>query len=67
MEWIDVNERMPDHNGNVLCCNINVDDAPICIGVQVADGETEFYIFELEEKSKSVTHWMELPNKPSVG
>lgn len=67
MEWIDVNERMPDHNGSVLCCNINDEDAPICIGVQVADGETEFYLFEIEYKSKSVTHWMELPPKPSVG
>ncbi len=68
MNWIDVeNDRMPDHNGTVLCCNVNNEDAPICLGVQVADGESDFYLFELGEKSNRITHWMELPPKPSVG
>jgi dTDP-glucose pyrophosphorylase len=65
MNWIDVfNDRMPDHNGVVLCCNANDEDSPICLGVQVRDGDTEFYIFEIDQKSDKVTHWMELPEKP---
>lgn len=64
-QWISVeDDRMPDHNGAVLVCNINDPEAPICIGVQCADGETDFHLFEANEKTNMVTHWMELPSPP---
>jgi hypothetical protein len=65
--WIEVDDRMPDHNGVVLCCNVNDADTPICLGTQVSDGETIFYLHELDDTSDKVTHWMELPEKPCAG
>jgi len=64
MEWISVNERMPEHNGAVLCCNAQDKDCPVCIGVQVANEQSDFYLFEIGEISTMITHWMELPKLP---
>jgi hypothetical protein len=64
MYWIEVRkDTMPNHFETVLCCNVNDLDAPICLGISV-NNENEFYLFELGEKSKQVTHWMQLPEKP---
>jgi dTDP-glucose pyrophosphorylase len=64
MNWIEIkNEGMPNHFETVLCYNANEQDCEICLGVSV-NNETEFYLFELGEKSKQVTHYMELPEKP---
>ena len=66
MNWIDIHDKMPDHNETVICCNVNDPESPICLGMKILDSEVEFYIFELDEKTKQVTHWMELPNKPKI-
>jgi hypothetical protein len=65
MKWISVeNDRMPNHDRAVLVCNINNEEAPICLGIQVPGGCREFHIIEINQRSKDVTHWMELPKLP---
>lgn len=62
MKWIDKNKSMPNHEEEVLCCNINDDDCPICIGIRA---DNDFFIFEIKSLTSNVTHWMEMPNKPN--
>jgi hypothetical protein len=64
MNWIEAKEKMPGHQDDVLCCNANDENFPICIASQVPGSDDFFYIFELGEQTDQVTHWMELPERP---
>lgn len=70
-EWIDVKDRLPEDDGNlVLCCvtgayeNIGFAHA-LCLGFWTKD---EGWILEgwPEWKKPGVTHWMKAPDMPEV-
>lgn len=58
MEWISVNDRLPEPGEDVLVCNHwgDIDTDMVWIN---PDGKTEFYF-----DKTNVTHWMPLPEPP---
>ena len=66
-KWIDVNERLPDKEGDYLCVMSNNNINPFVIIKPFVNGM--FYVTEWykENVGRKVTHWMPLPEPPSCG
>lgn len=67
--WISVEDYMPKHYQDVLVCNSNDSEAPICTGFYTGfytGFEKSFHINEADEKSDQVTHWQPLPALPTT-
>lgn len=64
-EWISVNDRLPEEEGNYQVCN-RIVDPPI-----IEDGfyqifKRGFWFIDGKDETKFITHWMPLPNPPSL-
>jgi hypothetical protein len=67
MEWINVEEKLPEEHGKYLVCTDNIGGyKPLENDVFIADFAFGEWIFDRWEHNR-VTHWMELPEKPSQG
>lgn len=59
MDWIDVNERLPEKHQTVIATDGNE------VGEYIFFGAKGGYYFETDEGySIDVTHWMPLPKRP---
>lgn len=61
LQWIDVNENLPDDD---VCVLIALDDGEVWTGYM--DGDDWRYVSGDEMASK-VTHWMHIPAHPKAG
>ena len=63
MEWIDVNERLPDKIANYLVHYVHsysVDDGYWALGIVYYNGS----YFSWHDTAYRITHWMPLPEPP---
>jgi hypothetical protein len=65
MEWISVEDRLPDINGRYIVNHLNHD---ICVITFSNYGWQQTVYFKDNEKSELgfVTHWMPLPKPPKA-
>ncbi|MFZ4539272.1 DUF551 domain-containing protein [Propionivibrio sp.] len=61
MEWIDVNQALPDDDQTVL---VAMDDGEVWTGYQDA-GDWRYVSADLIASAK-VTHWMDFPQPPGA-
>lgn len=67
MEWISVKDRLPDRDGNYLCCfQTGYIYTEMYDNNGFYDYEPEFISTEYEKiyHNNIVTHWMPLPEPP---
>ena len=65
MEWISVNDKLPEKNGDVLVCT---EDDYVCSASYSNYGKPTFLIDSIYggDELDDVTHWMPLPDAPKV-
>lgn len=61
-EWIDVNERLPELNQDVLVCKFG--NSVMCYSHRITENGV-WYGYGQSFGTKSVTHWMPLPPPPT--
>ena len=63
-KWIDVNERMPESNHNVLVYDkYSETKGEICVA-EYWDDFNEWSTIDNFSAMDNITHWMELPEPP---
>jgi hypothetical protein len=61
LQWIDVNENLPDDD---VCVLIALDDGEVWTGYM--DGDDWLYVSG-DPMESEVTHWMHIPAHPKAG
>lgn len=63
-EWIDVNERLPESDGNYLCAMRDDIAEPFVVIHRFYRGKFIMEQWFVENVGRAVTHWMPLPEPP---
>ena len=63
-EWIDVNERLPNKEGDYLCVMADDCKSPFVIIKRFVNGMFFLSEWYKENVGRKVTHWMPLPEPP---
>ena len=67
MNWISVEDRLPEFEENVLAYGEEIDNVPLVAQLLAID-KRGYYWLEYSDGSntRKITHWMPLPNKPTL-
>ena len=65
MNWINVEDRLPDMHQYVLIWTTDYDDEPIA-NLAHWNGEDEGFLVNGGHRDNDVTHWMPLPEPPDA-